>query len=71
MVRKDHGMDEEKAAKCFRGVLLAIQDLHKLGIIHRDIKLENIMLIDRFTPDQIRLADFGLSTPIGEIGLFK
>lgn len=39
--------------------VLAIESVHKLGFIHRDIKPDNI-LIDR--EGHIKLSDFGLST---------
>ena len=44
--------------------MLAIEHLHKIGIIHRDIKPENILLDSR---GHIKLTDFGLSKEgIGE-----
>lgn len=40
-------------------IALAIEAVHKLGFIHRDIKPDNI-LIDR--TGHVKLSDFGLST---------
>ena len=42
--------------------ILAIEELHNRRIIHRDIKLENILLDDH---DHILLADFGISKSFG------
>lgn len=38
--------------------ILAIHDLHSRGIIHRDIKLENMMLDSQLN---LKLVDFGLA----------
>lgn len=43
--------------KISRMLLLALDTLHKIGIIHRDIKLGNILIKN----DVIKLCDFGLS----------
>jgi serine/threonine protein kinase len=42
-----------------------IRDLHSLGWVHNDIKLENI-LIGYKDPSVIYLIDFGLSQPFIE-----
>jgi len=43
----------------------AIKYLHSYGIAHRDLKLENIMMVDTSDTPKIKLADFGLSKMIG------
>jgi eukaryotic-like serine/threonine-protein kinase len=38
-------------------------DIHRAGIVHRDVKTSNILLMDDGTP---RLADFGAALAVGE-----
>ena len=40
-------------------------------IIHRDLKLENIILTNKSCNYKIKLADFGLSTSVDNIDLFR
>jgi len=49
---------EEKARFYISQVILAIEDLHRRGIIYRDLKPDNIVL-DKY--GYAKLADFGLS----------
>ncbi|KAI8802483.1 hypothetical protein BJ742DRAFT_873207 [Cladochytrium replicatum] len=42
-------------------VVKGVEYLHGLGIIHRDLKLSNLLLTDRF---DVKIADFGLAVKI-------
>jgi len=58
-VLKERGrLDVEEALRIARGVAVALQCAHENGIIHRDIKPQNIMLTDR---GEVMVADFGLA----------
>lgn len=39
--------------------------MHSFGIIHRDIKLENIMMTDTSDTSEAKIVDFGLSKILG------
>ena len=45
------------------GVLTALAFAHQQGVVHRDIKLDNVLLADRETPREasVRLSDFGIA----------
>ena len=52
--------DETKASIIIRQILEAVAYCHDKGIVHRDIKPDNIM-IDVDSEEAIKLIDFGLS----------
>uniref|UniRef100_A0A4W6F1T9 Ribosomal protein S6 kinase n=1 Tax=Lates calcarifer TaxID=8187 RepID=A0A4W6F1T9_LATCA len=57
LYQRDHFPEE--AVRIYIGeIILALEHLHKLGIVYRDIKLENILLDSE---GHVVLTDFGLS----------
>lgn len=58
-VEKDVRFEEERAVRYMSEVFTAVDYLHSKGIVHRDLKLQNILLTPK---GHIKLTDFGLST---------
>ncbi len=66
---EQHGaLDDDTVLSCLRDVLEALQHLHGLGMIHCDIKPENVLvrLDDAGHPASFVLADLGAAAPLRE-----
>ena len=57
-----HGVTEAYAAKSLSQMLSAITYMHDHRIAHRDLKLENWVLMSPNAWSDLKLIDFGLST---------
>lgn len=57
-ILKNPRIPEDKARKYFRHLVSAVDYLHKNCIVHRDLKIENIVIDQN---DNLKLIDFGLS----------
>ncbi|GAB0100785.1 Non-specific serine/threonine protein kinase [Sergentomyia squamirostris] len=56
-------MTEEEAARVFAQILSAVDYCHRKGVVHRDLKAENVLLDNDMN---IKLADFGFSNTFTE-----
>uniref|UniRef100_A0A8D8CW71 non-specific serine/threonine protein kinase n=1 Tax=Culex pipiens TaxID=7175 RepID=A0A8D8CW71_CULPI len=56
-------MKEEEAARIFSQIISAVDYCHCKGIVHRDLKAENVLLDNEMN---VKLADFGFSNTFSE-----
>ncbi|XP_063404988.1 hormonally up-regulated neu tumor-associated kinase-like [Mytilus trossulus] len=54
-------LEEREAKRFIRQVISALDYLHRMGILHRDLKVENLLLDEN---RDIKIIDFGLSNKI-------
>ena len=59
----DSNWNPTKKYICLLGIVDAMRYLHEHGILHRDLKLDNILVDDNYYP---RVCDFGLSRCFSE-----
>jgi serine/threonine protein kinase len=61
---------EAVAARYVRQICTGLHYLHTRGVVHRDLKIDNILLIGSYDDGVVKIADFGLSALLlpGESG---
>jgi len=63
-------VDVDRSLRLVRQVASALQDAHELGIVHRDLKLGNVLLMEPAGfGDFVKVVDFGLAKLLDESAL--
>jgi serine/threonine protein kinase len=57
-VRRRRKLREDIAAHLFKQIIVGLQYIHSKSVLHRDIKLDNILLTSQGT---VKICDFGVS----------
>ncbi|MEM1349977.1 MAG: protein kinase, partial [Myxococcota bacterium] len=61
-IQRDGAIEEGRAAHIFLQVLRSLTEAHQRGIVHRDMKPENIHLCEMFgEQDYVKVLDFGVA----------
>jgi serine/threonine protein kinase len=70
IVQKGH-YSERDSRRVMRRLLAAVHYLHNdFGLVHRDLKPENILLTSSSSDIDVKLTDFGLAKPDGNLKTF-
>ena len=64
-ILKKYNFNEKRAAEIMFQLGLGLQYLHQYGVVHRDLKPDNIMMTETENMSQIKIMDFGLSKIMG------
>ncbi|XP_040277451.1 serine/threonine-protein kinase SBK1-like [Bufo bufo] len=60
IIKHKVGLQEDMLKRCVPQIASALNFMHNSGVVHRDVKLDNILLMDAEC-HWIKLADFGLT----------
>lgn len=67
LIQQEGRLEPQRALSIFRQAASALDAAHESGMVHRDVKPQNILVIPRETPqgsDRAYLTDFGLIRPM-------
>lgn len=68
IIDEDFELTEREVIKYMLQIIDGVNFIHKQGIVHLDLKPENIMCINK-TGSKIKLIDFGLARRLGNLKL--
>ena len=72
LVKSSGAVDYDRVVRIVRQALASLAEAHSIGILHRDIKPQNIMVFEHLgDPDNAKVLDFGIAKAIGESGRDK
>ena len=68
VIERHGGLELERACRIVRDVARALDAAHARGVIHRDLKGENVMLVERGGEEIVKVLDFGIAANNALVG---
>jgi serine/threonine-protein kinase len=61
IIAQDGALPAERAIEIAKQIARSLREAHRLGIVHRDMKPGNVMLVQRGGDETVKVLDFGLA----------
>ncbi|MFE2848046.1 DUF3043 domain-containing protein [Streptomyces scopuliridis] len=68
ILEREHALPEWRVARLGRGALEALNEAHAIGLVHRDVKPSNILVLPG---DKAKLVDFGIAHAVDDTRLTR
>ena len=65
-----YAFSPERAGRAIESLALGVGAVHEMGVVHRDIKPDNILCCGSGESEIFKVSDFGLARPAGVVGTF-
>jgi serine/threonine protein kinase len=67
LIRESASMKVERSLRLLRGLGAAVDAIHRLGIVHRDVKPANVFVTEERGAERVKLTDFGVATRLDRV----
>jgi eukaryotic-like serine/threonine-protein kinase len=60
-----YAFDPERAARAVRALSLGLEEIHAVGVVHRDLTPANVLCCGNGDTEMFKISDFGIARPVG------
>jgi serine/threonine protein kinase/protein-disulfide isomerase len=72
LIERESPFPADRVVRVGRQILLSLAEAHQKGVVHRDLKPDNVMIQQlRGEPDYVKVLDFGIAKAMGEMAMVK